>query len=97
MGKRNDFGWKGKSNASAAPASKKKFTAPMLGLEDIYFTWGTVRDAARYAEVGDKLKKYVAVHFRDQAKVDAKAMEELNAPAFVKLVRLVIMYWTDQG
>ena len=72
MGKRN-----------ATPATKKKFTAPTSGLEDIYFTWDTVSNASRYATVVEKLKEYIAVHFCDQATVDARAMEELKAPTFV--------------
>ena len=42
-------------------------------------------DAARYTEVVDKLKEYVAVHFCDQATVAAKAMEDLKAPVFTKM------------
>ena len=66
MGNRDRFRKK-KSKATAAATTKKKFTAPTSGLEDVYFTWGTVSDAARYTKVVDKLKEYVAVHFRDQA------------------------------
>jgi hypothetical protein len=97
MGKRNGFNRKGKSDSSAAPATKKKFTAPTSGLEDVYFTWGTVSDAARYSEVVDKLKEYVAVHFRDQATVAARAMDELKAPTFVKEDRPMRMYWADSS
>ena len=71
----------------------KKFTAPTLGLEDVYFTWGTVSDAARYTEVVDKLKEYVAVHVCNQATVASKAMEELQAPVFTKTERPVRLYW----
>ena len=74
MGNRDRFRKK-KSEAAAAATTKKKFTAPTSGLEDVYFTWGTVSDAARYAEVVDKLKEYVAVHFCDQATVATRAME----------------------
>ena len=94
MGNRDRFRKK-KSEAAAAATTKKKFTAPTSGLEDVYFTWGTVSDAARYAEVVDKLKEYVAVHFRDQATVAARAMEELKPPVFVKSERPVRVYWAD--
>ena len=43
-------------DALAAPTSRRKFKAPELGLDGVYFTWGTVRDAARYAKVVNKLK-----------------------------------------
>ena len=68
MGKWNGFVQKGTTlNSLGAPATKKKFTAPTLGLEDICFTWAMVSNAARYAEVVDILKDCVAVHFRDEA------------------------------
>ena len=74
MKKWNNFNRKGKLYSSASPATKKKCTAPTSGLEDVYFTWGTMSNAARYAEVVNKLKAYVAVHFRDHAAVAARAM-----------------------
>ena len=97
MRKLTSFNRKGKLNASAAPVSKKRFTALTLGLEDVYFTWGTVSDAARYAKMVDKLKEYFAVHFRDQATLAARAMGELKSPAFVNLVCPTRMHWADKG
>ena len=88
MGPRRTFERKSKPGASAARVAKK-FKAPTSGLEDVYFTWGTVSDAERYTEVVDKLKEYVAVHFCDQATVAARAMEELKPPVFVKTDRPV--------
>ena len=89
MGKQSGFDWKGKLNSLAAPATKKKFTAPMLALEDVYFTWGTLSNAARCAKVVNTLKEYIAVHFRDQATVATRVVEELKAPSFVKRERPV--------
>ena len=63
----------------------------------MYFTWGTVSDAARYIKVVDKLKEYVAVHIRDQATAAAKAMEELQAPVVTKTERPVRMYWSGDS
>ena len=63
----------------------------------MYFTWGTVSDAVRHAEVVDKLKEYVAVHFCDQATVATRAIEELKPPVFVKSDRPVRVYWADEG
>ena len=63
MGKQSGFNRKGKLDSSVAPATKKKFTATTSGLEDVYFNWSAVSNAARYAKVVDKLKEYVAVHF----------------------------------
>ena len=96
MGNRDRFRKK-KSESATAITTKKKFTAPTSGLEDVYFTWGAVRDAVRYAEVVGKLKEYVAAHFQDQATVAARAMEELKAPDFMKLVRPVRICWAGEG
>ena len=63
MGKCDRFNRKGKLDSLAAPTIKKNITAPTLGFEDGYFTWGTVSDAVRYAEVVNKLNEYVAVQF----------------------------------
>ena len=97
MGNRDRFNRKKKSEYATASTTKKKFTAPTLGLEDVYFTWGTVSDAARYTKVVAKLKEYVAVHFRDQATVAVRAMEELKPPVFVKSNCPVRPYWADKG
>ena len=74
-----------------------RLAPPRRSLEDVYFTWGTVSDAARYAKVIDKLKEYVAVHFWDQATVAARAMEELKPPVFVKSERSVRVYWNKRN
>ena len=63
MGNHDRFNRKKKLESVAAPTTKKRFTAPTSGLEDVYFTWGTVSDAVRYAEVVNKLNEYVAVQF----------------------------------
>ena len=97
MWKLNGFNRKGKLDSLAAPAIKKKFTAPMPGLEDVYFTWGTVSDTVRYAEMVDKLREYAAVQFQDQATVAARAMEEIKAPTFFKSDRPIGVYWDDKG
>ena len=56
-----------------------------------------VSNAARYAVVANKLKEYVAVHFRDQATVAARAMEDLKAPFFTETERPVRMFWADKA
>ena len=96
MGNRDRFNRKGTLDSLAAPATKKKVMAPTSGLEDVYFTWGTMSDAVRYAEVVNKLKEYVVVDFQDQAVVAARAMEELKAPTFVKSDRPIRVYWADK-
>ena len=92
MVNRRGFAQKGKLSALAAHVTKT-FTAPTSGLEGVYFTWDTVRDAVRYTKVVDKLKEYVVVHFHNQATVAVRVMEELKAPIFTKKERPVRMYW----
>ena len=45
---------KGKQRKSGlgrtAATATKKFTAPTPGLEDVYFPWGTAKDAAKFEE-----------------------------------------------
>ena len=59
-------------------------------------TWGTVSDAARYAEVVNKLKEYVAVHSWDQTTMAARAIEKLEVPTCVKSDRPLRVYWADE-
>ena len=47
---------------------------PTPRLEDVYFTWDTVSNTARYAKVVDKLKVYGIVHSWDQVTLGERAM-----------------------
>ena len=38
---------------------KEKFTAPTSGLEKVTFSWGTMRDAARFKDTLDKMEQHV--------------------------------------
>ena len=60
MGKKGKKGQRrsGGSGGSGA-ASPRKFTAPTPGLEDVIFTWGTAKDAARFEETVSSLARYV--------------------------------------
>ena len=40
-------------------AAPKKFTAPMSGLEDVYFTWGTAKDAAKFEDTVSQLARHI--------------------------------------
>ena len=40
-------------------ATLKKFTAPTPGLEDVFFTWGTAKDAAKFEDTVSQLANYV--------------------------------------
>ena len=94
MGNRRGFDQKKENLGASAAHVTKTFTAPTSGLEDVYFTWDTVINIARYTKVIDKLKEYVVVHFQDQAMGVVKAIEELKSPVFTKKERPVRMYWS---
>ena len=72
-----------------------------MQLKDVYFTWGTASSNVRYAKVIDKLKECVAVRFRDQVTVAARAMEECKVPVLTKGGHPVCVYsanvdWTTK-
>ena len=39
-------------------AGTMKYTAPTSGLEDVYFTWGTAKDAAKFEDMVSKLARH---------------------------------------
>ena len=40
---------------SSGGAGTVKFTAPTLGLEDVFFTWGMAKDATKFEDTVRKL------------------------------------------
>ena len=60
------MGKKGKRNqrivggaGSLGGADTTKFTTPKSGLEDLFFTWGTSKDAAKFEDTVSKLAPHV--------------------------------------
>ena len=58
------MGKKGKRRQRAvggagSPAGTTKFTAPTSGLEDVFFTWDTAKDAAKLEDTVSKLAGHV--------------------------------------
>ena len=84
-----------KPSTPGATTSKTKYKAPTSGLEEVVFTWGTARDAAKYEEVKSKLSHHVGVQNWKFATETSKAMAGLEEPVFTKPVRPVREYWTD--
>ena len=79
---RNQHSGRASSGASATDPGAK-FTAPTPGLENVIFTKGTTRDAARYADTVIQLERYVGTKTWSQSTVGTKAMIELVAPVSV--------------
>ena len=48
-------------SGGSGAATPKKFTAPTPGLEDVFFTWGTAKDAAKFEDTVSQLVRYPAV------------------------------------
>ena len=44
---------------AGSPAGTTKFTAPTSGLEDVFFTWDTAKDAAKFKDMVSKLARHV--------------------------------------
>ena len=44
---------------NSGSACTTKFTAPMSRLEDVYFTWGTAKDAAKFEDMVSKLTRHM--------------------------------------
>ena len=78
MGKKGKKGQRrsGGSGGSGA-ASPRKFTAPTPGLEDVIFTWGTAKDAARFEETVNSLARHVGTQGWKYSSVASKAMSQL--------------------
>ena len=58
---------------SSGSAGTTKFTAPMLGLEDVYFTWDTAEEVAKFKGMASKLGQHVGTSPWPQSLVASKA------------------------
>ena len=62
---------------AGSPAGTTKFTAPTSGLEDVYFTLSTAKDAAKFKNTVSKLARHVGTNPWPQSLVAPKAMSIL--------------------
>ena len=61
MAKKGKKPWKKSGPTSSAPTTTKKtFRAPTKWYEDVFFTSGTAKDAAHFADMIEQLSRYVA-------------------------------------
>ena len=51
--------WAAGGTGSLGGAGTTKFTAPTSGLEDVFFTWGTAKDAAKFEDAVSNLARRV--------------------------------------
>ena len=69
----------GKSTKSTADEmSPGSFEAPTAGLESVYFTTGSTKDAADFKDTVEKLSQHVATTAWKKALIPSKSMTELK-------------------
>ena len=82
-------------SGGSGAATPKKFTAPTSGLEDVYFTWGTAKDAAKFEDTVSQPARHVGTQPWRLSSVASKAMSAIEAPVITSPVRPSRKYWTD--
>ena len=87
----------GTKSGGSGGATLKKFTAPTPGLEDVFFTWGTAKDAAKFEDMVSQLANYVGTRNWTKSSVASKAMSAIEAPVIAGPDRPVREYWEDQA
>ena len=82
-------------SGGSGAATPKKFTAPTPGLEDVFFTWGTAKDAAKFEDTVSQLARHVGTQSWRLSSVASKAMSAIAAPVITEPARPSQKYWTD--
>ena len=67
-------------SGGSGAATPKKFTAPTPGLEDVIFSWGTAKDAAKFEDTVSRLARYVRTQLWKHLFIALKAMSTIKAP-----------------
>ena len=98
MGKKNKRRQRNVAGAgSSGIAGKTKLTAPTSGLEDVYFMWGTAKDAAKFKDTVRKLTWHVGTCPWTQSLVASKSMSTLVTSEFEEPAVPAGEYWADPG
>ena len=77
MGKSRQKRSRKSTNSAVEELYPGSFKAPTAGLESIYFTVGSTKDAAEFKDTVEKLSQHVATTAWKQASILSKAMTEL--------------------
>ena len=85
------------AGGSGGADTTKKFTAPTSGLEDVYFTWGTAKDAAKFEDTVSKLTRHVGTSPWPQSLDASKAMPTLETPEFEEPAVPTQEYWANSA
>eukprot|EP00956_Cyclotella_meneghiniana_P035517 scaffold115573_cov38-Cyclotella_meneghiniana.AAC.1 len=68
---------------AAAKKEAEQFSAPTQGLEKVYFTVGSAKDAVQFVEVKKKLAQYACLNFRHGNDLAQEAIENMTLPTIV--------------
>ena len=82
-------------SVGSGAVAMKRFTAPTPGLKDVIFTWGTVKDAARFEDTVSSLARFVGTQYWKFSSMASKAMSTLSAPDIKTPICPVREYWTN--
>ena len=82
---------------SSGSAGTMKFAAPTLGLEGVFFTWDTAKDASKFKNTVSKLARQVGTSPWPKSSVASKAMSTLRTPEFEEPGVPTREYWSDPG
>ena len=82
---------------SPGGAGATKFTAPTSELEDVFYTWGTAKGAAKFEDTASKLAMHVGTGPWPQSSVASKTMSTLETPEFDEPAVPTREYWSDPG
>ena len=96
MGKRTKRKQRAAGGTGSPGGATVKFTAPTSGLEDVVFTWGTAKDAAKFEDTVSELARHVGTSLWPQSSVASKAMSTLKSPEFQEPTIPAREYWEDQ-
>ena len=75
----------------------REFTTLTSGLEDVYFTWGTAKDAEKIEDTVSKLARHIGTSPRPQSSVASNVMSSLVTPEFEEPAVPTREYWADPG
>ena len=83
-------------SGGSGAATPKKFTASTSGLEDVYFTWGTAKDTAKFEDTVSQLARHVGTQPWRLSSVASKAMSAIEASVITSPARPSRKYWTNE-
>ena len=88
MGKNLRYRKSSKPTKRLTSGAKDRSTGPTPGLNNAHFSQDSLKDAAMFAKVRNKLSRYMGTQIWRHVSVAAMTMVELETPVFVVQVQL---------